>query len=196
MKASEEKFSAIYAIVCMNNRGVYVGQSIDIKERFWKHKGELNRGSHANGNLQRDWALFGEDRFLFTIVEFVDPPMGDAERDAVAFFKEQGYSVYNIQGCGNKWGVAEETRRKISASTLGKKKAPDHGAKIAAAQRGKVVSIEARAKMSASHKGKTVPREQVAKISAANTGRKRTPEQRARMSAGRRAAIAAKNESK
>jgi hypothetical protein len=85
--------------------------------------------------------------------------------------------------------VSAETRAKLSAAHLGKKRepfSPEHGAKIAAAMRGRALSPEHRAKISAAHLGKTISPETRAKLSAALRGRKRSPETCARMSAAHR----------
>lgn len=76
-----------------------------------------------------------------------------------------------------------ETRAKIRAAQLGRKMAPDHGAKIAAKTRGQKRSPETLARMSAARKGGTMSQEQRDKISATLTGRKAAPWVGAKISA-------------
>lgn len=52
----------------MNNK-VYIGQSIDIKTRWYNHKNELNGKRHCNTYLQNSWNLHGEDNFIFEVIE-------------------------------------------------------------------------------------------------------------------------------
>ena len=51
----------IYAIIC--NGKYYIGQSIDIKHRWRKHKEELKMGIHHNTHLQNAYNKYGEVKF-------------------------------------------------------------------------------------------------------------------------------------
>lgn len=51
-----------------NNKS-YIGQSIDIKNRWMRHKSELNNNNHINNHLQFAWNKYGEDCFSFIILE-------------------------------------------------------------------------------------------------------------------------------
>jgi group I intron endonuclease len=61
--------TGIYAIVCLANRKIYVGQSVDIKRRFHNHKYKLRKGTHTNLSLQRAWKKHGPELFVFTVLE-------------------------------------------------------------------------------------------------------------------------------
>jgi len=96
-----------------------------------------------------------------------------------------------------------ETREKIRASKLGKKRSPEFCAKmsiIATSRTDRHHSKETKAKISASNKGKHQDRlgvkssaETRNKISKANKGRKLTDEHRANISASRKANFANKS---
>lgn len=62
----------IYTITNKINGNVYVGSSKNIHQRFKNHKSELNRGVHANSRLLRAWNKYGEDNFIFAVVEACD----------------------------------------------------------------------------------------------------------------------------
>ena len=47
----------------------YVGQSINIENRWIHHKSELNNNKHINDYLQNAWNKYGEDNFSFIVIE-------------------------------------------------------------------------------------------------------------------------------
>ena len=47
----------------------YVGQSINIENRWTHHKSELNNNRHINDYLQNAWNKYGEDNFSFIVIE-------------------------------------------------------------------------------------------------------------------------------
>lgn len=50
----------------------YIGSSVRIKERWQAHLNNLRRNIHTNKELQRDFNLFGEDKFLWQVLELCD----------------------------------------------------------------------------------------------------------------------------
>ena len=64
-----ECVSGIYVITNKINNKVYIGQSIDIRVRWWNHRCELNRNNHCNKHLQGAWNKYGEDNFDFSVLE-------------------------------------------------------------------------------------------------------------------------------
>lgn len=65
------KISAIYGIICLNNRKIYIGQSCNLKGRIKNHKYKLRKGIHDNEFLQKAWNKYGEKMFAFVILEQV-----------------------------------------------------------------------------------------------------------------------------
>ncbi|MBF1054549.1 MAG: GIY-YIG nuclease family protein, partial [Parvimonas sp.] len=61
--------SCIYEIRNKINNKVYIGSTIDFKQRKATHLKELRRGKHANSHLQNAWNKYGEDNFIFKIIE-------------------------------------------------------------------------------------------------------------------------------
>lgn len=59
----------IYKIVCKVNNKMYIGQSTNIKSRWKQHIGMLNGNYHINIHLQSAWNKYGEDNFIFEIIE-------------------------------------------------------------------------------------------------------------------------------
>ena len=53
--------SGIYKIVNEENGKVYVGKSVDVKERKYKHFDKLRRDEHPNPHLQNSFNKYGEN---------------------------------------------------------------------------------------------------------------------------------------
>jgi group I intron endonuclease len=59
----------IYKIVNIIDGKCYYGSSADIDKRFLLHLRTLRNGTHHNTHLQRAWIKYGEDAFVFEVVE-------------------------------------------------------------------------------------------------------------------------------
>lgn len=59
----------IYRIVNKRNGKCYYGSSANIEKRFSLHLKTLRNGTHHNTHLQRAWIQYGEDAFVFEMVE-------------------------------------------------------------------------------------------------------------------------------
>lgn len=162
--------SGIYFIKNIVNGNRYIGSAINIKGRWAAHKHELRKGIHRNSHVQRAWNLYGEESFLFEVVEFVKEKGDLLSREQ--FYLDKFLPEYNIS--------------KIAGSLLGMRHSEEARAKIGDAVRGRPKSIEHRQKISASHTGKKRPAfssEWKEKIGAAIRGKKRSLETRQKMSA-------------
>src|ERR1700675_1839406 len=65
--------SGIYKITNIVNGKFYIGSSKKIEERWAWHKQYLNGKYHINPKLQHSWNFHGEDKFIFEIIEEVEP---------------------------------------------------------------------------------------------------------------------------
>lgn len=63
--------SGIYQIVNINTGKSYIGSSSRIHQRFYEHKNALRKNKHFNRYLQNAWNKYGEDNFVFRILEEV-----------------------------------------------------------------------------------------------------------------------------
>jgi group I intron endonuclease len=62
----------IYKIMNKINGDSYYGSSINIEKRWRRHINDLKNGKHHNIKLQRAWVKYGEDNFIFEIIEECD----------------------------------------------------------------------------------------------------------------------------
>lgn len=60
---------SIYRIVCFATGACYIGLTKNLKQRKYKHLGELRRNTHHNSYLQRAYNKYGEKSFYFDTVE-------------------------------------------------------------------------------------------------------------------------------
>jgi group I intron endonuclease len=59
----------IYRIKNLKNKKCYYGSSKNIEKRWRTHLNNLKNGKHHNDHLQRSWDKYGEDNFVFELVE-------------------------------------------------------------------------------------------------------------------------------
>ena len=62
----------IYRIKNLKNKKCYYGSSKNIEKRWRTHLNNLKNGKHHNAHLQRSWDKYGEDNFVFELVEECD----------------------------------------------------------------------------------------------------------------------------
>jgi group I intron endonuclease len=62
----------IYKIKNLVNDKCYYGSSKNIEKRWVIHKNHLKNGKHHNIHLQRSWDKYGENNFVFEVVEECD----------------------------------------------------------------------------------------------------------------------------
>lgn len=109
----------IYCIENLTNHKKYVGQSIDIHNRWKDHKRELNGKRHCNAYLQRAWNKYGEDKFFFYILEECDMLMlNEREIHYINVLECRNNKCgYNLELGGNANKIiSDETRNKMSES--------------------------------------------------------------------------------
>lgn len=109
----------IYSIVCLKNSKIYIGQSKHIEVRWLEHKDELKKGTHQNKHLQNAWNKYGENSFVFSVIE-------ECEEDNLT--KREQYwidyygginskNTYNFRQAGSKGTMSKETLKKMSEAT-------------------------------------------------------------------------------
>jgi len=111
----------IYLIRNIASGKVYVGSSVNIRQRWRKHRHLLNLKKHWNKHLQSSWDKYGKDVFEFTIIEFC-PAEVLTVRELVwieyhdAMNNSRGYN----HGFPDRHIVTEETRKRMSEVKMGR----------------------------------------------------------------------------
>jgi len=95
--------SGIYQITNSINSKIYIGSSINLKQRFNDHKKLLRHDKHPNQHLQSSWVKYGESNFEFKILEIVNIELLlIKEQYYIDFFnssnKKTGYNISKIAG--------------------------------------------------------------------------------------------------
>lgn len=149
---NKEKYKdkhGIYAIVNKKSKTIYIGQTRQrFVKRYWHHQWKLRNNTHDNDHLQQAWNLYGEDSFVFIVVDDVNNNSIDElnylEEKYVGCCKRMGYSYNILDGGGGRPGVhlADEHKRKI-------------GEKNKINMTGRKASEETKKKMSETRKGQT-----------------------------------------
>lgn len=73
-RRSCQRASGVYVIRNRETGRVYVGSSLNLRLRFTQHRSDLNN-RNGRGQLQADWAEYGEQRFMFIVLERIDNPV-------------------------------------------------------------------------------------------------------------------------
>lgn len=194
------KASGIYAIRNLVNGKRYVGSAVYLTGRFCDHRKRLRLGKHHSIKLQRAWDKYGEQAFVFEVLEVIPDKellivaeQKWIERYAAAS-KNGGYNV--SPNAGSQLGLkhSPETKAKIATAKTGYRHSPESRANMGRGrigvkrsarslqlqvQRltgnkyffGRRHSEETKAKMSAAAKGRVIPIEQRMKQSALLRGR-------------------------
>lgn len=168
------KISGIYAIKNTINSKMYIGQSKDIYRRWGIHKYYLRKNEHDNKHLQNSWNKYGEENFVFFILDGCD--ISDLDGKECSYI--QIYNTidarfgYNLQcGGGVNRVIRESTRQKLIEA--GRKSAKNYipGSRKGS-MLGKHLSEETKEKLRQAHLGKKLPPEECARISERTKGSK------------------------
>lgn len=107
----------IYSIENIINHKKYIGQSVNIKSRWMKHKSELNNNNHDNDYFQKAWNKYGEENFEFTILEECSKDMlNERECYYIDLYNTMNRDYgYNLKSGGQDTNyVTEDVKNKIS----------------------------------------------------------------------------------
>lgn len=176
----------IYKIINVVNNKFYVGSAVDLKRRKARHFSELRTGRHNNRHLQAAWVKYGEQSFVFVVVEELD-----ATADLLAaenkWLKEHVGKDYcyniGVDATAPMLGVRGE-----ASPTWGYRHTSDAIESIRAASTGRKQTVETIERKVVHLRGKPKPAAVRAKISATLSGEgnywygKKRPEHGAKVS--------------
>lgn len=111
--------SGIYCIENIINNKKYIGQSIDINDRWRRHVNELEHNCHHNDYLQKSWNKNGKNNFDFYVLEYCDvDSLDDKERYYISLYntmdRNLGYNL--ISGGQDNHCMCEASKKKLSDS--------------------------------------------------------------------------------
>lgn len=171
----------IYKIENTKNSKCYIGSTLNFKHRVFCHKNNLLKKKHINKKLQFAWNKYGEECFLFTVIEEVQSPSLLIEREQfyIEFYKavEDGYNICPVAGSpGTGISPSVETRKKLSDAMKGRYFSPATREKISVSKRGRPRSEETKRKLAIASTGKKQSPETIKKRITALSGLKRSKE--------------------
>jgi group I intron endonuclease len=180
------KQSGIYLIFNSVSNIGYIGQSVNIMIRWYKHTYGLNKNKHHCEHLQRSWNKYGKDCFSLTILEETTENLTQAEQFWFDYFKFLSIPLYNSCPTAGKSMLGF----KHSQKTIEKMKASQKG--IPKPHKGIPRSEESRKKTGAGNIGRSCSETTKQRLREAHTGKqhalgfKHTDETRKRMSDGQK----------
>ena len=145
----------VYTITNTANGKMYIGKtSRPVKERWYRHRYNLRENKHPNDYLQNAWNKYGEESFLFEILEEYPSveEVNNAERFYVLYFKWLGLTLYNHRAGGEGGWLSQAAIEKMRQANIGKKHSNETKLKMSLSQKGKKHSLDACERIS---KGKT-----------------------------------------
>jgi group I intron endonuclease len=181
--------TGIYGLKNVTCAKWYVGQSVDVSTRKRSHFAALTRGDHHNSHLQSAFQLGGRAAFEFHILEVVPENMLDVrERAWIAYYQSHHQEHgYNFEDGGNLMKrPSDATRKKMSASQIGKRHSLQSRLKMSIASRGVAKTASHIKHLSLSLKGRKISEEHRQKIITARTGKPLSDETRRKISESRK----------
>lgn len=101
---------------------VYIGQSLDIHERWKQHEKLLYKGTHHSKYLQNAWNKHGKENFEFSILmECEENKLNEMEQYFIMAFDSYAPYGYNCTYGGNSGRPTEETKQHLSDINKGEK---------------------------------------------------------------------------
>lgn len=132
--------SGVYQILNIKNGKKYIGSSVNIEDRWnQSHLRLLRQGTHQNSHLQNAWNKYGEEAFVFSIIEECDPECL-IEKEQSLLPEDKTYGALKKNGFYNESPTA--------GSLLGVKHSEQSRLNMSIAHRDQQVSEEARKKIS------------------------------------------------
>lgn len=136
-------YGVVYVIENTITGAVYIGQTVDVVNRWSQHRSLLQQARHSNHHLQRSWKKHGASAFEFTVIDTAKDAaeLNETERFYIEYLRCCGAVLYNCREGGDSSKrltplppVSAETRRKRSETLKSKGIRPSAKATEAARQ--------------------------------------------------------------
>ena len=167
---------------------IYVGSSVNLKSRKYKHFWELDSNKHKNPHLQNSYNKYGKDNFKWEVIEYIEFNE-DKEVLKKNILEREQYWIDKLEVCnpdigynicdkaGNTLGYrhSEATKVKIGEFNklkIGTKRSQESKKKISDSLKNKPKSKEHIESMRKSLKGRTRSEETKKKMSESRKGKK------------------------
>ena len=113
----------VYMIRNTETGKFYIGQTEDVNKRKSKHASDLNQTKHENTDMQMEYILYGSDKFIFEIIEFLNSEGNLLERERywIKYFDSEWPNGYNAPYEYNPDYSKRESKRFIDELTKAKK---------------------------------------------------------------------------
>lgn len=101
----------IYQISNLVNGHFYIGSSCDLSRRCKKHRSLLRCGKHVNSHLQNAFNKYGEENFVFELIELCD---AESRLDIEQYWIDKYFSkdyFYNVEPKASSGHVLSDRRR-------------------------------------------------------------------------------------
>lgn len=189
--------SGLYVIRNTVTGAFYLGSSADVAKRWQQHASDLRRGVHCNSRLQRSWAKYGAEAFVFDVIRDVPPEAlqaaeEEALREAIGDRACVNATAEYRGGMRGRSHTPEARAKQRAAaarrSDAWREQLRERLTARNVATRGSQHTPEARAKIAAANSRRTLSAETRARIGAARLGRPLSDETRARIAEGSRRA--------
>lgn len=185
----------IYCIINEVNGKMYIGQSIQLKERERQHFNILKRNCHDNFYLQSAFNKYGKENFKWKILKYCkEKDLVKWEQCFMNYYNTTNPNCgYNLALRADSSRLSEETKRKIGIANKGRKHTEESKRKMSETRKGFKHTEETRKKMSKAQKKRSFKQtERLRLFNIGNKrwlGRKHTPEELEKMSIAQKGKI-------
>ena len=178
--------SGVYEILNTTNGKRYVGSATKLLKRKRRHWADLRGNCHHSRHLQRAWNKYGEDAFIFEVIEHWEPEFLVSFEQWWINMLQPEYNMCPVAGSCLGVTHTEEAKAKRSAAMMGHKHTRASRTKMSVAVKGRKFTDEHKANLSAAHTGQPNnwlgckhAEESKRKMSKSKTGKPWSPARRA-----------------
>lgn len=148
MRKADSIVCGIYRILHKSSGRIYIGSSVHILKRWDDHRCKLNQGKHENRYLQHAWTKYGQDDFLFEIVELATRDSAhEIERrwmqETCCLDRSKGFNIEHDPDQKVRVPLTQEHRQAVSDALKGRIFTDEHRTKLSMALKGKPKSHHA-----------------------------------------------------
>lgn len=138
--------SGIYQIRNLQDGKLYIGSTLDFKTRKNKHLNDLKQKIHVNSHLQNAYNLYGQESFVFEIIEFIK------NKDKLLEYEQYWIDRFNVYNSKYGYNISKKAGR--PPLLRGYKFNKEHNKKISVARMGMKFTAKHIKNMSLSRLGK------------------------------------------